>query len=333
MARNGGRRLGVIAGTVALTAGCIIDLGTLDGATTSALAINDDGYVVGSAVTAGGESTQAVRWLPGEEEPTRLAGDFVRSQAVAVNDDGLAVGSGGEGATVVAVAWEADGTLVDLGLGPATRASDVNDGGTIVGNRWTGDVTSGWVRAPDGTVTELPRAHGANTESQSAAGINDRGDVVGTELRVSGGRVAVLWEAPDLTPVVISTGTSNTSASDVNDAGVVVGGWSGGRPGTGGPLLWEAGTHRQVALPLPDGGFFGSASAVNDAGQVAGTVQRAPVAAAVAVLWEPGAATPTELPDLGGDSSQAFGIAETGEVAGTAATDTGTLHAARWPHR
>ena len=68
-------------------------------------------------------------------------------------------------------------------------------------------------------------------------------------------------------------------------------------------------------------------AAINDLGQVAGTQQSGGTSRAV--LWAPGSGT-QDLGTLGGTSSWAYAINESGQVAGASLTSTGDRHAFLW---
>jgi uncharacterized membrane protein len=125
-------------------------------------------------------------------------------------------------------------------------------------------------------------------------------------------------------------------AYDVNNAGDVVGRWRAPRFESG-ALLWRAGTHEEVELPGASGDLGSSAEAINDNGQVAGWARNGVDGPSRAVRWDTPTGPPVELGHLGGGSSSASDIANTGDAVGTAATTTqspsGTAvyHVARFP--
>ena len=70
-----------------------VDLGTLGGATSSAVAVNNDGQVVGNSAIAGDTATHAFSWTEetGMVDLGTLGGTF--SEARAVNNEGDVVGA------------------------------------------------------------------------------------------------------------------------------------------------------------------------------------------------------------------------------------------------
>lgn len=312
-----GRRLALLAAPVALlAAGCNVDLGSLGGTDARGLGVNDAGAVVGSARDAD-DRMHAFRKEPGAPM-VDLNGDAVRSSAEAVNAGGVAVGYVVEGDApawqdTTAVAWQPDGTRVDLGLGVPSSANDINDAGVIVG----GSPGGAFVREPSGHVTVLPDPS-PSTARTTATAINEHGDVVGYSFEVSGDR-PVLWEAPDYVPVLLPTPTTEAVvANDINDDGTIVGTLTFRYTSTA--LLWRAGTHELVELQGGPSAVFSGANAINDAGQVAGYTEELTDTTFVkrAVRWDSPDGLPTRLGGLGGPRSDAYGINELGDVVGHA---------------
>ena len=200
-----------------LAAGCAVDLGTLGGDYGIAEDVNDAGLAVGTDRTSD-EVPHAFRRAPGAAM-VDLNGDAVSSRAYAVNEAGVAVGEADLGDGSVAVLWQADGTLVDLGFGRASKATDINDDGTVVGV--AGRLAL--LRTAAGEVTILPQA-ASGALLQAAEGVNEGGDVVGWSIGIWGpGTRAVLWPAPDYQPVVLPQPDGDVVAEAVADNGAIVG--------------------------------------------------------------------------------------------------------------
>jgi probable HAF family extracellular repeat protein len=140
--------------------GAPTDLGTLGGDVSIALAINDDGVVVGtSAVTTGDSTTFAFRWRDGE---MTALGDLpdaegFPSSAYDVNAAGQIVGTvHGAGLFGAAVLWE-DDTAIDLStlIPPRTEwaglsaAWGINDAGQIVGEGVLRGGAQGFILTPE----------------------------------------------------------------------------------------------------------------------------------------------------------------------------------------
>ena len=328
------RRLALLAAPVALlAAGCAIDLGSFGGDNASAEGVNDAGVIVGFAKDSEGQ-WHAFRKAP-ESAMVDLNGDADSSVAHGINEAGVAVGYSTTGDAQVAVAWQPDGTQVDLGMGNPSFANDINDAGAIVGVEPSG----AFVRDPSGQVTLLPDPS-SSTAIDAATAINDQGDVVGYSFEASGTQ-AVLWEAPAYEPVLLSASTTDqVVANDINNDGTIVG--TATYRYTSTALLWRAGTHEVVTLPKgPSHNFvFAGAAAINDAGQVAGYTDEMTDTTTLrrAVRWDSPEGQPVRLGGLGGGGSTALGINELGDAVGSAAVREPTSdgrnvwHAALFPY-
>jgi probable HAF family extracellular repeat protein len=156
----------------------------------------------------------------------------------------------------------------------------------------------------------------------SGNGINSAGMVVGT-VGVTHQYWGHLWSSPTAPPVVLSSSLcctyTFTSASDINNAGWVVG------QDTYRAALWTNGT----ATLLPTlGSDESSARGINDAGQVVGHTGN-PAGSTRATLWSGGQAM--DLGTLGGISSSADDINSTGMIVGSSQqAGDGNLHATLW---
>ena len=162
-----------------------VDLGTLGGARSVALDINDQEIIVGWSLTSDG-STHAFRWTRknGMEDLGTLGGSF--SQAIGVNRRGFIAGisTDASGATHL-VMWSPDGSINDLGDFGAWSGSnpldvayvvDVNDRNEIVGNYAGGgfSVPFHWTQRTG--IVDYPWKAGREAYVE---GVNNHGDVVG----------------------------------------------------------------------------------------------------------------------------------------------------------
>jgi probable HAF family extracellular repeat protein len=170
----------------------VTNLPTLSGggSTTEALALNDNGVVVGDAVQANGHQV-ATEWVNGKISTLGTLGGGTFGEALAINNSGQAVGSAttpGSPINFSRAVMFSNGKAVDLkvpgaGQGSA-HATAINTGGVIVGDDGVDpdlvDVGNGFIYR-NGQATELDTliAPTPNVRLAGATGINDAGDIVG----------------------------------------------------------------------------------------------------------------------------------------------------------
>ncbi len=243
----------------------IFDLGTLGGPSSVALAVNEQGQVVGGADTREGDR-HAFVWQGGVMRDLGvLPGDTI-SEANDLNNSGQIVGHSTPGVFCCnhAVLWE-NGQIIDLGgLGPqggTNLAHGINESGQIVGIAQAGInghafLWQDWVMSDLGTL--------GGTYSL-AWDINAAGDVVGVAWATSEER-AFLWRNGVMTDLG-TLGGAGSAAFGINDLGQVVG-WAQHTPGNKfhHPFVWQNGvmTDLTTAAGFPEG----RAWAVDGSGRV-----------------------------------------------------------------
>ncbi len=210
---------------------------------------------------------------------------------------------------MLAVAALVSGCIEDLGVPPGfteTVAVDVTAEGTVLG---TGTAADGhreaFLRSPDGDWTLLgAEAPGAPDVWSEAAAVNATGTVVGTSS--DGGDVfterAFSWTAAGgFQPVPVDVpGFPHSSATDVNDAGQVVG-QAFDATANGPGFLYTPGAGTTVLSP---GDFtYAFPTAVNNSGSVVGSLWTpgSGGGSLAAVVWAPPAYEPVSCPTLRGD--------------------------------
>lgn len=166
----------------------VVALGTLGGAASRALGLNEAGDVVGEAQTASG-AWRAFRWRSGQM--TEVATPGARSRAVAVNAAGTVVGTFWPTADTTAGArpfqWSGAAATQLAPSHPADNvfATDVNARGQVVGYASTACAS-----CPNGTVGSALLWDGGELRDLGrwgghqavAASINDQGWIAGTVL-------------------------------------------------------------------------------------------------------------------------------------------------------
>jgi probable HAF family extracellular repeat protein len=162
--------------------GVMQEIGTLGGPGSSAYAINQSGWIAGSADTDSGVFHAFLLREGMMTDLGTLGGDS--SAAYDLNDGGIVVGSSAN-ASGANRAFRYDGTMVDLGTlgGKSSDAYAINAGGLIVGSANTSDGATHAFRY-DGTMHDLGTLGG---KLSFANDVNANGIIVGSSTRVAGG--------------------------------------------------------------------------------------------------------------------------------------------------
>ena len=201
--------------------GRMVDLGTLGGRQSRAVAINERDHVVGSSTTASGR-LHAFIWRGGRlVDLGTLPGD-TSSEAVALNDRDQVIGvSGRPSGATRGFLWQ-NGRISDLGGlgGRITRPAAINGRGQITGSSQVGSGAFHAFLWQNGLLRNL----GAG----EAVAINNRGQVAGA-IPMSGASGwtishACVWQDGRLTDLGASVGRATATRSvAINDSAVVVG--------------------------------------------------------------------------------------------------------------
>jgi probable HAF family extracellular repeat protein len=200
-----------------------VDLGTLGGTSSFAVAVNDSGQVVGASFTPGDVAQHAFSWTAagGMVDLGTLGGTF--SSAVAVNDSGQVVGdrlTAGDGA-FHAFSWTTAGGMVDLGTlgGSSSQVFAVNASGQVVGSSRTVDAeTHAFSWTPAGGMVDLGTLGGSFSH---ASGVNASGQVIGDSY-TDGGSHAFSWTAAS-GMIDLTLGGNFSEPLGMTDSGQVIG--------------------------------------------------------------------------------------------------------------
>ena len=258
-----GQIAGVAAGRAfRWEAGAVTDLGNLGGPVSRVTGMNNLGHVIGLSAPADGAPAVPFRWKDGVIADLGLGAGATVS---AINDSGQIVGSTTAGRAFL---WQ-DGVVTDLGelvAGGGASAVDINNAGQATGSAYTGEAGDLGIpflaafRWEDGVMTRV----GGNYPNA----INNLGQVAGsTPVYINTGYGAAFVSKSffydGTTTIHLPVPSLQNLATDVNDAGQVVGNMNGRA------YLYEGGVVKDLnTLVAPGMPVIAGATAINNAGQI-----------------------------------------------------------------
>jgi probable HAF family extracellular repeat protein len=287
-------------------------------------------------------------------------GDWERMVLGAVNNLGQVVGGYRDATSGAwrAMAWDS-GTFYPLeGLGGQNEAAcDINDAGVVCGSAEKIVENGNGDGVPKSTAETYPAVVWTDSNSDGVAdqvheagipfgggeasceAINSSGHMTGYCSDPSWVYSAFLWkdqnadhvmDAGEITPLGSLDGSGFSDGADINANDVICG------DSAGHPFVWSEDTGMVDLGFLADTEthdyYQGMARGINDAGTVVGRISFHPKVGGmssghVAVMWTDsdgdGVADPetiTELPRLGGPSSEAYAVNNLGQIVGRSAT-------------
>ena len=290
------------------------DLGTLGGSWSKAVALNDQGGVVGwSELKRTGRPYEplehAFLWANGRMRSlgTVWQSSTSVSRAVAITDDGVVLGNSQDLVSdpphSAAFVWKS-GRLTSLP--ELSWGAGINESGKVVGQVTAAGIDEGeafmW---QNGKITFLGTVAGRSYSSADA--VNERGQVVGESYGIpqmmSPEHVrsrAFLWQKGQMTDLGVLPGMKECRAFGINERSQVIGTCRNGSKNAAG-FVWQAGKMTRID---------GTPTAINGRGQIVGS------SSSHAFLWQSGRMT--NLGVLPGTTrSNAIAINDRGQVLGT----------------
>ena len=250
------------------TGGMNIDLGTLGGRYTNALAINDAGVITGFSAfqPATMAPSHAFRYDAGTMTDLGTLGGS-SSIGAAINNAGYITGP----STTSSNNWEAafiwnGSTIASLATAgwSAPFSTAINASTTIVGDYCQNGYRA--FRYAAGGITDRGTLPG--DAGSAARSVNDAGLTVGSSKKPwNAGSTAVQWSNGTITALPSLPGATWSEADDVNAGGEIVGA-SNGRA-----VRWSGGTivDLNTEIPAGSGWTLEAAYAINDGGAIVGS--------------------------------------------------------------
>jgi probable HAF family extracellular repeat protein len=252
----------------------MIDLGTLAGANSDAVDINDNGQVAG--YSGGPSAFRSFLYSNGTITDLGLLPGCSESIAQRINANGQVVGCGENSGGLRAFRYS-NGSMTDLGTLPGyvySVADGINTSGQIVGQSYRGDPLNPSTQShaylyDNGTMHDLGTLGGT---ASAACGINDSGQIVGTAATTNGNWHAFLCNSNGAMQDLGTLGGSYSQAYEINSSGQAVGYSYINSASACHAFLYDNGTMMDLnSLISPSSGWnLTFAYAINDSGWIVG---------------------------------------------------------------
>jgi len=245
----------------------------------AATAINAVGEIILFAIPQGANQPSAFVWAGGSAH--LLPAGSLPSRASGINDAGLIVGgAGAEGQPAVAVLWSNYccyrilGTLRD---GYSSHAFDINNLDQAVGSSWPTTFVIGTLPRTRAVLFQQGRVEDLGLPQNGIAGtavaINDRSQIVvncSVVFGASGRPQAFLYSDGLFTNLGTLPGFFSTQATDINNAGQIVGGSNTG--GADHAFFYADGQMYDLndLTHVPKGWVLAGANGINNRGEIVG---------------------------------------------------------------
>ena len=295
------------------------DLGVPAGWTDSiASAISNSGLVVGELFNSStGDATAAAWTSKGGWHVLDGGSSAPNSTALAVNGSQQIVGETFTNTTQHAFLWTSSLGMQDLGTlgGDFSVAYGINELGGVVGVSTTTATGFGhaflWTQS--GGMQDLGVLDVGSNSGSIAYAINDHGTVVGGSTGKDGHLVAVFWANGQIHVLTGLARNPASSAYGINKLNQIVGADSVPKSADTNAFLWTR-TGGVQDLEFLAGTSSGTASGINSSGELAG-YDVMPDGVQEAFVWTSSGGI-QGLGTLGGPSSAATGINDSGQVVG-----------------
>jgi probable HAF family extracellular repeat protein len=254
------------------------------------------------------------------------------SYALSINDSGVVAGYSylSDNITTHAFLWTAAGGMVDIAAGlprgTSSQASFINARGDVAGTSMVGKAGQVPAARIGHAWTLLPSLH--LDKRNYGFGINKLDQVTGQQYADNDYVHAIFWDLRTGTNVFLPTYAAgpNTVGNAINDHSHVTG--TGNVP-TGGyaALLWVSSTTTPILIGNLGTDDYTAGQGINNHDEVVGL--NSPTLAGF--YWNSTTGI-VPLQSRGGTVSAAFGINDSGMIAGFGSDSTGITHAVLWAH-